>query len=60
MTEAIVIAIQIVSLVVIVIIMAVMANTMAMTTRERIGEYAVLKTLGIRARTSPAIMGRLW
>jgi putative ABC transport system permease protein len=26
--------------------MAVVANTMAMTTRERIGEYAVLKTLG--------------
>jgi putative ABC transport system permease protein len=32
--------------VVIFIIMVVMANTMAMTTRERIGEYAVLKTLG--------------
>lgn len=46
MTEAIVIAIQIVSFVVILIIMAVMANTMAMTARERIGEYAVLKTLG--------------
>ena len=28
------------------IILAVVANTMAMTTRERIGEYAVLKTLG--------------
>jgi putative ABC transport system permease protein len=26
--------------------MAVMANTMAMTARERIGEYAVFKTLG--------------
>lgn len=46
MTEAIVIAIQIVSFVVIVIIMAVVANTMAMTARERIGEYAVFKTLG--------------
>jgi putative ABC transport system permease protein len=46
MTEAIVMVIQIVSLVVIVIILAVVANTMAMTTRERIGEYAVLKTLG--------------
>jgi putative ABC transport system permease protein len=32
--------------VVIIIILAVTANTMAMTTRERIGEYAVLKTLG--------------
>jgi putative ABC transport system permease protein len=46
MTEAIVIAIQLVSFVVIIIIMAVAANTMAMTARERIGEYAVLKTLG--------------
>jgi putative ABC transport system permease protein len=46
MTEAIVITIQIVSFVVIIIIMAVAANTMAMTTRERIGEYAILKTLG--------------
>ena len=26
--------------------MAVMANTMAMTARERIGEYAIMKTLG--------------
>jgi putative ABC transport system permease protein len=26
--------------------MAVLANTMAMTTRERIGDYAILKTLG--------------
>lgn len=48
MTEAIVIAIQLVSFVVIIIIMAVVANTMAMTARERIGEYAILKTLGFR------------
>lgn len=46
MSEAIVIAIQLVSFVVIIIIIAVMANTMAMTARERIGEYAILKTLG--------------
>jgi putative ABC transport system permease protein len=46
MTEAIVVAIQIVSYVVIVIIMVVAANTMAMTARERITEYATLKTLG--------------
>jgi putative ABC transport system permease protein len=46
MTEAIVIAIQLVSFVVIFIIMAVMANTMAMTARERIGEYAIFKTMG--------------
>lgn len=46
MTEAIVTVIEIVSLIIIFIIMAVVANTMVMTTRERIGEYAVLKTLG--------------
>jgi putative ABC transport system permease protein len=45
-TEAIVIAIRIVSYVVIFIILAVMANTMAMTARERLGEYATLKALG--------------
>ncbi len=46
MTEAILLAIQAVSFVVIVIIMAVMANTMAMTARERVAEYATLKALG--------------
>lgn len=45
-TEALVIAIQIVSYVVIVIILAVMANTMAMTARERLAEHATLKALG--------------
>ncbi|MBM4145189.1 MAG: FtsX-like permease family protein [Nitrospira sp.] len=49
MTEAIVIAIQLVSFLIIFIIMAVVANTMAMTARERIGEYAVFKTLGFGA-----------
>jgi putative ABC transport system permease protein len=48
MTEAIMIAIKIVSYVVIAIIMVVTANTMAMTARERISEYATLKTLGFR------------
>ncbi|MEI8355615.1 MAG: FtsX-like permease family protein, partial [Deltaproteobacteria bacterium] len=46
MTEAIMVAIRIVSYVVIVIIMVVAANTMAMTARERMGEFATLKTLG--------------
>jgi len=50
MTEAIVLAIQVVSYVVILIILAVMANTMAMTARERIGEYATLKALGFSPR----------
>jgi putative ABC transport system permease protein len=46
MTEAILLAIQTVSFVVVIIIMAVMANTMAMTARERGAEYATLKALG--------------
>ena len=46
MTEAILVAIQAVSFVVIIIIMAVMANTMAMTARERYAEYATMKALG--------------
>jgi len=49
MSEAILVAIQAVSFIVIVIIMAVMANTMAMTARERYGEYATLKALGFGA-----------
>ncbi len=48
MTEAIVVVIRLVAYIVIVIIMAVMANTMAMTVRERLSEYAVMKTLGFR------------
>lgn len=50
MSGAIVTAIQMVSFVVIIIIMAVVANTMAMTTRERIGDYAIMKTLGFGGR----------
>lgn len=46
MTEAIVVVIRAVSFLVIFIIMAVMANTMAMTARERLSEYATLKALG--------------
>ncbi|MFO1198196.1 MAG: FtsX-like permease family protein [Burkholderiaceae bacterium] len=46
MSETILVAIQAVSLIVIVIIMAVMANTMTMTARERLAEYATLKALG--------------
>jgi putative ABC transport system permease protein len=45
-SETIVVAIRAVSFVVIIIIMAVVANTMAMTARERIAEYATLKALG--------------
>lgn len=56
MSEAIIIAIQAVSFVVIVIILAVTANTMAMSARERSGEYAVLKTLGFGARHIAALI----
>ena len=51
MSEAIILAIRLVSVVVVLIILAVAANTMAMSARERTGEYAVLKTLGFPART---------
>ena len=46
MSETILVAINAVSLVIVVIIMAVMANTMMMTARERLSEYATLKALG--------------
>ncbi len=46
MTEAIVIAVRVVSFVVIGVILIILANTMAMTARERLPEYATLKTLG--------------
>jgi putative ABC transport system permease protein len=46
MADAIIIAIRLISFVVIVIILAVVANTMAMVARERLGEYATLKALG--------------
>lgn len=51
MIETIIVAIQGVSYVVILIIMAVAANTMAMTARERMSEYATLKALGFPPRT---------
>ena len=46
MSNEIIAAIRVVSYVVILIIMAVMANTMAMSARERTAEYATLKALG--------------
>jgi len=46
MSDAIITAIKLVSFVVIVIILAVVANTVAMSVRERTNEYAVFKTLG--------------
>lgn len=46
MSEAILVALQAVSTIIVLIIMAVMANTMTMTARERLAEYATLKALG--------------
>ena len=46
MSDSIIAAIRVVSYVVIAIILAVMANTMAMSARERTSEYATLKALG--------------
>jgi putative ABC transport system permease protein len=55
MVETIVQVISGVSYIVIAIILAVAANTMAMTARERLSEYATLKALGF----GPAFVARL-
>ena len=49
MTGAILTALKVISVVIIGVILAVLSNTMAMTARERLPEYAVLKTLGFGA-----------
>ncbi len=48
MASSIIIGLRIISILVIGIILLVLANTMAMTARERVPEYAVMKTLGFR------------
>ncbi|HET7772193.1 MAG TPA: ABC transporter permease [Burkholderiaceae bacterium] len=48
MSEQILLAVSAVSYVILVIILAVMANTMTMTARERTAEYATLKALGFQ------------
>ncbi len=50
MSSAIITSLQIISYVIIGIIFLVLANTMIMTARERIREYAVLKTLGFTGK----------
>jgi putative ABC transport system permease protein len=55
MSEQILVAIQAVSWIIVLIILAVMANTMTMTARERLAEYATLKALGF----GPGFVGRL-
>ena len=46
MSDQIITIVRLVSFVVVLIILAVMANVMAMTARERLSEYATLKALG--------------
>ncbi len=48
MSGTIILAMRVISIVVIFIILLVLANTIAMSARERLSEYAVLKTLGFR------------
>jgi putative ABC transport system permease protein len=50
MSSAIISGLQIISYVIIGIIFLVLANTMIMTARERIREYAVLKTIGFTGK----------
>ena len=58
MSEAILMAIRLVSFLIIGIIMAVAANTMIMSVRERMHEFAVFKTLGYgAARLGSLILG---
>jgi putative ABC transport system permease protein len=56
MTSAILVAIRLVSWVVIIVILVVLANTMAMNARERLGEYAALKTMGFKPRHLAALI----
>jgi len=56
MSEAILTAINLVSYVVILIILAVAANTMAMSVRERTAEFAVFKTLGFKGPAIAALV----
>jgi len=48
MTGAIIIGLRIISYLIIGVILLVLANTMAMTARERVSEHAFLRTLGFR------------
>ncbi len=49
MSSAIISSLEAISYIIVLIIMLVLANTMAMAARERTGEYAVLKTIGFKA-----------
>lgn len=49
MSGSLISGLQVISIMVLGIVLLVLGNTMAMTARERINEYAVFKTLGFRA-----------
>ena len=49
LSSQIILGLRIISFMVIGVILLVMANTMAMAARERVNEYALLKTLGFRS-----------
>jgi putative ABC transport system permease protein len=48
MASAIIDAIQVISIVVLIILMLILGNTLAMATRERTTEYAVMRAIGFR------------
>ena len=48
MASSIVLGLKAISIMVVGVIMLVLGNTMAMTARERVSEYAVMKTIGYR------------
>ena len=50
MAGALLSAIRIISYVVLLILMLILANTMAMATRERTTEYAVMRAIGFQSR----------
>lgn len=50
MTSAIVSAVKVVSIVMLVILTLILGNTMAMSTRERIPEYAVMRSIGFQPK----------
>lgn len=50
MASSIVAGLKVISFLVIVIIMLVLGNTMAMTARERVSEYAMMKSLGFTGK----------
>ncbi len=57
MSGTIILSLQVISILVVGIILLVAANTMAMTARERLSEYAVMKTLGFSAGHLVGLIG---